>query len=129
MSDLISFSFELCQGLCVGDWPLNVGSAGQEISSELHDFDVGVIGLIIRVSIVDAKAILNNLSTNCSPLTHSTQFFITASPRVFGGEIRGFGNRPCHGIIEFFGAPLLKLIFAMELTRGNCQHKEWERNY
>jgi hypothetical protein len=118
MWDLISFSFELCQGLCIGDRPLNAGSAGQEISSELHGFDVGVIGLIIGFSIIDGKAILNDLGTNCPPLTCSTQFLIIASPRVFGGEIRGFGNRPCHGIIEFFGAPLLKLIFAMELTRG-----------
>jgi hypothetical protein len=57
MSDLISFSFELCQGLCTGDRQLNAGSAGQEISSELQDFDVGVIGLILNFSKYSGKCL------------------------------------------------------------------------
>jgi hypothetical protein len=47
--------------------------------------------------IVDGRAILNDLGINYLPRNLMYEFFITASPRVFGGDILGFGSVPFHG--------------------------------
>jgi hypothetical protein len=47
--------------------------------------------------IVDGRAILNDLNINCPPRNLMYEFFITASPNVFGGDILGFGSLPFHG--------------------------------
>jgi hypothetical protein len=56
----ILLSFELCHELFTGDRPLNAISASQEFSSASCWFGASVLRLIIGLSIIDGKAILND---------------------------------------------------------------------
>jgi hypothetical protein len=55
----------------------------------------------IGFCIVDGKDILNDRGINWPPRNLVKEFFITASPNVFDGEILGLGNAPFQGFFFF----------------------------
>jgi hypothetical protein len=70
--------------------------------SSFFDFEELINLFPIGFCIVDGKDILNDRGINWPPRNLVKDFFITASPNVFDGEILGLGNAPFQGFF-FYG--------------------------